>query len=96
MRSIMAITVLAVCCLAPLSVANGMNKKDLVASVAEVANLTPADAARAVDAVFDASWEGGMSNHPGRPRAGTLSPVTIMLRRAGCPLLAMSGSSGGR
>ncbi len=54
MRSIMAITVLAVCCLAPLSVANGMNKKDLVASVAEVANLAPADAARAVDAVFDA------------------------------------------
>ncbi len=57
MRSIMAITVLAVCCLAPLSVANGMNKKDLVASVAEVANLTPADAARAVDAVFDAITE---------------------------------------
>ena len=53
MRSIMAITVLAVWCLAPLSVANGMNKNDLVASVAEAANLTPSDAARAVDAVFD-------------------------------------------
>lgn len=54
MRSIVAITVLAVWCLAPLSVANGMNKDDLVASVAEGANLTPSDAARAVDAVFDA------------------------------------------
>ncbi len=53
MRSIMAITVLAVWCLAPPSVAYGMNKNDLVASVAEVANLTPSDAARAVDAVFD-------------------------------------------
>lgn len=54
MRSIMAMAVLAVFCLAPPSMADGVNKRDLVASVAELANLTPSDAAGAVDAVFAA------------------------------------------